>query len=317
MTSNAVSVVLGARGGAGSALVRELSRQGQSVRAVTRGQPGPDLPGVEWLRADVTNAAEVAQAAQGAGMVYHAAQPPYHRWPEEFPAMNAAVVQGAAQAGAKLVVIDNLYMYGPVDGPLREGLPETATTRKGRVRADLTRELLRAHREGQLPVAVARFADYFGPGVTNSLASEAFFAAVLRGEPPVWFGRADLPHSLTFIDDLARAAVLVGGREDAYGQVWHVPTDTALSAQQLADLAAQEAGVGHVLVNALPIEVVRALSAENPVMGELEELRYQVEAPFVVDGTRFGQTFDFGPTSNREAVRWTLAWVHEHGAVTA
>jgi hypothetical protein len=52
------------------------------------------------------------------------------------PPLQAGVLEGAASAGAKLVAMENLYMYGPTQGrPLTEDLPHAPNTRKGRVRA--------------------------------------------------------------------------------------------------------------------------------------------------------------------------------------
>ena len=46
--------------------------------------------------------------------------PNYHRWAEEFPPLQQAVLGAAKAAEAKLVVLENLYMYGPTVGPLSE-----------------------------------------------------------------------------------------------------------------------------------------------------------------------------------------------------
>ena len=61
--------------------------------------------------------------------------------------MHAAILQGAAAANAKLVVAENLYLYGPVSGSITEALPFHPTTRKGG-RAKMAEELMAAHRAG-------------------------------------------------------------------------------------------------------------------------------------------------------------------------
>ena len=139
-------VVLGASGGTGSAIVRELADRGHRVRAVSR-RGDADLPaGVEGVAADITNAEQIRRACGGAAVVYHAAQPAYARWVQEFPAMTRAVMQGAAAAGAKLVFADNLYMYAPSSKPLTEDSPLAVTGKKGPLRARMAEELLTAHR---------------------------------------------------------------------------------------------------------------------------------------------------------------------------
>ncbi|MGL5852966.1 MAG: NAD(P)H-binding protein, partial [Phycicoccus sp.] len=70
MTS--LSVVLGASGGIGSALVSELLARGARVRAVGR-RSGPVPTGAETLTADVATPEGAATAVRGADVVYHCA----------------------------------------------------------------------------------------------------------------------------------------------------------------------------------------------------------------------------------------------------
>ncbi len=155
MPTPQLHVVLGASGGIGRALVRELARRGHPVRAVHRRGGATDPPrGVAALAADVATAEGARAACAGAAVVHHCAQPPYHRWAQEFPAMNEAVLAGAVAAGAKLVVADNLHTYAPSRGPLTEDAPQRPTSRKGTVRLALTTRLLDAHRAGAVRVAL-------------------------------------------------------------------------------------------------------------------------------------------------------------------
>ena len=130
-------VVLGAAGGTGSAVVRELAARGLRVRAVTRGGTSDTPEGVEQVAADVGTAEGARRACEGAAVVYHCAQPGYTKWPELFPPMTRAVIDGAAAAGAKLVFADNLYAYGTPDGPMTEETPQRARGKKGRTRIEM------------------------------------------------------------------------------------------------------------------------------------------------------------------------------------
>ena len=169
MTNNSnVHVVLGSTGGAGNAISRALHDADLRVRAVNRSGKA-DLPtGIELLAADITTTAGITAALDGAAVVYMAAQPQYHRWAEEFPAMLQNVIDGTAAAGAKLVMVDNLYGYGPGAGIMTEDTPEQATDKKGAVRREMTESLLAAHRSGKLRVAIGRASDYFGSRADNS-----------------------------------------------------------------------------------------------------------------------------------------------------
>ncbi len=96
--------------------------------------------------------------------------------------------------GARLVIGDNLYMYGDVSGqPLTEDLPNAATTRKGRLRAEMAEAALAAHQAGKVKVAIGRGSDFFGPGVLNSGMGERAIRPALQGKSASLMGNIDMP----------------------------------------------------------------------------------------------------------------------------
>jgi nucleoside-diphosphate-sugar epimerase len=111
---SASHVVLGA-GPVGRAVVAALTSRGIEPAVVTRS--GASAPGATSRRTDLADPVQAAEAVAGAEVVFQCAQPPYHRWPEEFPALQARAVDAATSAGALLVVAENLYGYGAVGGP--------------------------------------------------------------------------------------------------------------------------------------------------------------------------------------------------------
>ena len=94
----------------------------------------------------------------------------YDRWSEEFPRCSGACWQVPPSAGARLVVLDNLYAYGPPEGqPLVETMAANPTSAKSATRAAMTEELLaRPRRPGRSRSSIGRASDYFGPGATRS-----------------------------------------------------------------------------------------------------------------------------------------------------
>ena len=149
-----------------SCLVLLLVDQGLPVRAVHRGAL-PDRPGVENVVADVSTPEGARRAIEGAEVAYAVVQPAYTRWVQEFPGLMSVIADAAARAGARVVFLDNLYGYGPVSGPIHEGLPQSATTRKGAVRAAVAADLLARHQRGNLAVTIGRASDYIGPRGTS------------------------------------------------------------------------------------------------------------------------------------------------------
>jgi nucleoside-diphosphate-sugar epimerase len=309
-------VVVGANGGAGGALVRELAGRGHRVRAVSR-RPAAALPeGVERLAADAADPAQMATACQGAAVVYHCAQPPYERWAAQFPPLTASIAQAAAAAGARLVYADNLYAYGPVAGPLTEDLPALATTRKGRVRALMAERLLAAHRSGTLQVAIGRSSDYYGPGGANSAVGDILFGAATAGRPARWLGSLDVPHSLNYLRDVARALLTLAARPEAPGEVWHLPAAEPLTGRRFVELIAVALG-RPVKVTATSRLALRIAGVFDPRARESAELFYQWESPFVLDASKFQRAFGpFDPIPHQQAVATTVAWFRERAGRT-
>jgi len=311
-TENDLHVVLGASGGTGSAVVRELADRGHRVRAVSRrGRAG--LPaGVEGVAADIMDPEPARRACQGAAVAYHAAQPAYTRWVQEFPAMNSSVAKGAATAGAKLVFADNLYMYAPSADPLTEDSPLTVTGKKGPLRARMAEELLAAHRAGTLRVAIGRSSDYYGPNGLNSVLGERLFGAALKGKRALWLGSLDVPRSMSYLEDMARALVILGERPEADGQVWHLPTADPITGRQFLELVFAEVGSSPKVARLSP-GMARLGGVFVPMIRELGELMYQWTAPFVLDALKFQRSFGpFQPTPHPEAVKRTVTWFREH-----
>jgi nucleoside-diphosphate-sugar epimerase len=301
-------VVLGASGGIGGAVVRELARRGRRVRAVNRAGDADVPAGVERLAADVGTADGAKAAAAAAAVVYHCAQPPYTDWPAAFPPLTEAIADGAAAAGAKLVLADNLYLYGPHAGPLTEDLPAAATGLKGQVRAQMAERLLAAHRAGRLRVAIGRASNYYGPGGLASVTGERLFRAAVAGRTVRWVGRLDQPHSLSYLEDVASGLATLGERDQADGQVWHLPAAEPLTGRQFLELVVAASG-GRSRIATSSAAMTRLAGVFVPFIREVGEVLYEFQAPYLLDWSRFQRAFGpFTPTPHAEAVARTVAW---------
>ncbi len=301
-------VVLGAAGGTGSAVVRELVARGLPVRAVSR-SGATDVPeGVEQVAADVATPEGARRACAAAAVIYHCAQPNYTKWAELFPPLTRAVLDGAAEAGAKLVFADNLYVYGPPNGSMTEETPQRAQGPKGRIRVEMAASVLRAHMEGRLRCTIGRSSDYYGARGTGTTAGDNIMKPALRGKRARWLGSLDQPHTLNFLEDMARALVTLGERDEADGQVWHLPAAEPLTGREFLTLVYEAAGhPPKPGVAARPM--IRLVGLFNPLVRELNETLYQFERPFVSDASKFQGAFGpFEPTPHPEAVRRTVDW---------
>jgi nucleoside-diphosphate-sugar epimerase len=296
-------------GQVGRALATHLAKQGLAVRAVSRHQP-PALDGdVEWRPADVTDPEAARDAAKGASVIYQCLNAPYPRWPELFPPLQHGVLAAAEGSGALLVSLENLYGYGPAGGrPMTEDLPLAATTVKGRTRAAMTAELLAAADAGRVRIAIGRASDFFGAGVTQgSTLGERVFGNALAGRRADFIGNPDLPHTYSYVPDIAAGLATLGTDARAAGQVWHLPGPPTVTTRALLDLVAAQ--VGHrVGVRSVPKLAVRALGLASPMMRGLAEMSYQFDQPFILDTSKYQSAFGAAGTPLADAVAVTLAW---------
>jgi nucleoside-diphosphate-sugar epimerase len=308
MPGDSTHVVFGATGGIGGAVVAELLRRGENVRAVSRRANAPE--GAEAAAADAADAVQAASVATGARVVYHCVNPGYTRWPELLPPVSRSILGAAESSGAKLVFADNLYAYGPVDGPLREDLPAAAKGPKGRTRVEVTEELLTAHQEGRVRVTIGRASDYYGPGGVTSASGETVFGRVVAGKRPQWTGKLDVPHTFHYLRDVARGLVTLAERPEADGAVWHLPAAEALTAQQFFDLVFQAAGRPTPAKAQIAGPALLAVGGIfSPMLRELRETTYQFRRPFVIDSSKFDRAFGgLEPTPHGEAVEQTVEW---------
>jgi len=315
MSGNEIHVVLGASGGTGGAIVRALAERGRRVRAVNRAGDAAVPAGVERIAADVSTLGGARRAIAGASVVYHAAQPTYTRWVKDFPGLSRAIADATAEAGARLIFADNLYMYGPVDGPLTEETPTRATGKKGILRARMADELLSAHREGRLRVAIGRASDYFGPGGRDSTIGDRLFEAALRGKKVPWLGSLDVPHTASYTEDIGRAHAILGERPEADGRVWHLPAAPAVTGRGFVAMVAEALG-RPLTPTATSATMVRLAGLFVPMIREIGETLPQWTEPFVVNAARFERTLGpFTVTPLPEGVATTIAWYRQRAAV--
>ncbi|MDF3290612.1 NAD-dependent epimerase/dehydratase family protein [Streptomyces silvisoli] len=308
-------VVLGF-GPAGAATARLLAEEGHSVRVVTKSGRSAE-PGIEHIASDATDSTRLIEAARGADAIYCCAAPPYHRWASAWPPLASSVRAAAEATGAVLVMLGNLYGYGPVDGPMTEELPLAATGPKGRARATVWEQTRELHEQGRIRAVEVRASDFFGPGVTDGghLAARVM-PRLLRGKPVSALGDPQAPHSWSYLPDVARALAEVACEERAWGRAWHVPTQPALSTREMVDRLAAEAGTGPVAVRRLSPAVLGVVSVFSPLIRELKEIRYQFDRPFIADSSAYEATFAVRATPVDEQIRATVAWWRERLATT-
>jgi nucleoside-diphosphate-sugar epimerase len=272
------------------------------------GKNGRLPPGVEVVGSDAYDLARNIEITKGARAVYQCAQPEYHQWAEKFPPLQEAILEAAATNGAKLVVGENLYMYGQFSGSLREDSPLAPNTRKGKVRTEMAQAVLDAHATGKVRAAIGRASDFFGPDDHN-LTGYAILPAV-QGKTANLLGRTDQAHSFTYVGDFGKLLATLGTREDALGQVWFAPTNPPITQAEFIHMIEDELGRPVKTLVGSPL-MMRILGLFKKELAETVEMMFEWTSPYVIDSSKAENAFGLRPTPMKIAVGETVRWCLE------
>jgi nucleoside-diphosphate-sugar epimerase len=303
-----VQTILGAGGTIGKDLARALPQYTDRVRLVSR-NPKAVNPTDELLAGDLTDAGLVNRAVAGSDVVYLTVGYEYDTkiWQQKWPVTMRNVISACQQHGAKLVFFDNVYLYDADHlSPMTEETPIRPTSKKGAVRAEIAGMITDAVRAGTLTALIARAADFYGPGNDKSVLVETVLKNLKQGKAANWFASLNHVHNFTFTPDAARATALLGNTPDAYGQVWHLPTDPQLlTGRQWVGLFANELTV-KPKASALPVWMMGILGLFVPIMTEFKEMAYQYDRDYIFDSSKFANRFGIVATTVAEGVRQTV-----------
>ena len=306
-TNTELHVIFGS-GPLGKSTARELVRLGRKVRVVNRSGKASNLPAsVEVVAGDANNVAWNIEVTREAAVVYQCAQPLYYEWAQKFPAFQKAIIDAAAQNKAKLVVGDNLYMYGDTHGkPLREDMPYQPHTKKGKVRAEMAQIVMDAHASGKLQAAIGRASNFFGP--EDHAMTDIAIRPALLGKSINLLGKLDQPHSFSYVADFGKLLATLGTHDEAFGQIWFTPSPAPVTQMEFVKMLEVEVGkpVKYMAAGTL---ILQALGLFDPMIRETVEMVYEWTQPFVVDTSKAEKAFGFKGTPLPQALKETVAWL--------
>ncbi|UTV56858.1 NAD-dependent epimerase/dehydratase family protein [Burkholderia arboris] len=308
------ALVLGASGGIGGEVARQLRDAGWQVRALKRGLDAEivERDGITWLRGDALDRDAVVRAARGCSVIVHAVNPPgYRSWAEQVLPMVDNSIAAARAAQATIVLPGTIYNFGADAFPvLREDAPQHPSTRKGAIRVEMERRLQDASEHGVRAIVV-RAGDFFGPHLGNSWFSQGL---IKPGRPvaAISVPSRGIGHQWSYVPDVARTMLeLIERRETLepfarfhLGGHWDEDgTQMALAVQRVA----QRHGMRPALRN-FPWWIVWAAAPFVTTLRELLEMRYLWREPIRMDNARVTAVLGREPVTPLDtAVEATLA----------
>lgn len=308
--------VVGA-GPVGRAVVAEVVRAGRKSLVISRSPR--ELPaGARQVVAGAGDPEALAALPHGA-TIYHCANAPYDRWPQELPGLWDSVLRLAEARSATLVVATNLYSLGSPasgtqgSGELTEDSPMNPCSRKGEIRRRVEESVLESIASGRIRGAIVRASDFYGPGVVDSALGSRFFPPLLEGKPAQFLGSLDAPHSYTYVPDFARTLVAAadaaagGAAGKASRRQWIVPNAPPVSLRQVLEILSDLTG-RPVRPSLVSKGMLRLVGIFSPPAREMVEMLYEFTEPFVANGRTARAELGVEPTDFRTGIAATLDW---------
>ncbi|TKC16078.1 SDR family NAD(P)-dependent oxidoreductase [Robertmurraya kyonggiensis] len=308
------ALVLGASGGMGYSIVKELSKRGIQVTAFARTKSKLDKlfkndTNVTTFQGDIFQGQDIKDAAKGADVIFQAANIPYPEWEKKLETFMGNILTAAQVSGASLAIVDNIYAYGRSDGrKVQEDFPKNPHTKKGRIRLNVE-DLVK---NSDVKALIAHFPDFYGPNAENSILHFTL-QGVVKNKRAMFVGNQQIKREFIFTPDGAKAIVNLALNENAYGQNWNIPGIGVISGKELVkiirDTDNYEKGVSTITKN-----MIRFLGIFDPIMREVVEMFYLNEEPVVLDGNKYEQFIGELPrTSYREGLKQTLDYMKNIG----
>jgi len=300
-----MQTILGSGGSIGIELALCLKEYTENIRLVSR-NPQKANSTDQLVKADLTIKEQVENAVRGSNVVYLVAGLPYELkiWEEQWPIVMENVISVCKTHQAKLVFFDNIYMLGPDHmGNMTEETPVKPCSKKGKIRAQIAQMILDEIDTGKLQAIIARAADFYGPGIKNSVLIETVYNNLKAEKKANWFCSLIYKHSYTYTPDAALATAILGNNEDSWNQIWHLPTapDPLTGEEWIKAFAAQleTQPKSHVAKKFM----IQIMGLFNPIMKEFVEMLYQYDRDYVFNSNKFETRFNFSPTPYLKGIK--------------
>ena len=117
--------------------------------------------------------------------------------------------------------------------------------------------------------------------------------------------RDDAPHSYTYTPDAADALLRLAASDTTWNQTWHLPTTPDPPASKaFIEMSAAALRV-KPKYRVLGRMMLRLVGLFNPVVGEIREMLYQYDSPYLFDSSKYARAFGFAGTPYEEGIRQT------------
>lgn len=296
--------ILGAGGAVANVLTLELLKTNETIRLVSRKPIANSNKNITWKQADLLNYNELLKVSKGSTVIYLTAGLVYDKniWQKQWPVVIQNFIDLGKETGARLIFFDNVYMYGLVDGPMKEDTPYNPVSAKGEIRAKVADHLMGEVKARNVIASIARGADFYGTKTMNSFFDSMVLNKYAKKERALWEGKPDMLHNFSYIPDMGKGMYLLGQSPESDNQIWHMPTAPAMTGKKFIELTARiySAEPKYFAVNKAMLWLIGLF---NKLVADSVEMYYQYDHNYIFNSDKFEKAFGVKPTSYADGIK--------------
>lgn len=305
------ALVLGASGGMGYAIVKELSNRGIMVTAFARNREKlerlfADNNNITIYAGDIFCIEDLDGAAVGMDMIFQSVNIPYSEWKKKLPIIMSNILLTAKKHSTKLAIVDNVYAYGRSLGKkMSETTEKNPHTKKGRIRLEVEKMI----KKSEVPALIAHFPDFYGPNVDSIL--HYTLSTIVKDKNSSFVGNQSIAREYIYTPDGAKAIINLALEDKAYGHNWNIPGYGVISGEEIIKTIRASSGY-QKKVSTVTKNMIRFLGLFNRQMREVLEIFYLNEEPVVLNGEKYEELLGPVPcTPYRKGLQQTIDYMRQ------
>ncbi|MGF7139357.1 Rossmann-fold NAD(P)-binding domain-containing protein [Roseimarinus sediminis] len=298
-----MQTILGSGGSIGAELARVLPQYTSKIRLVSR-NPKKINQNDELLAVDLSKRNNIFNAIKGSKIVYVTIGFPYRtkEWERLWPAFIHHVINACIFYHAKLVFLDNMYLYSPESySCMTEDALINPPSEKGKIRAQVACKLSNQFTNPKIDLLIARAPDFIG--CNNSIFNALIYDRLKKGKKANWLINPKAVHNGIAPVDAAKALAILANDPSAYKQIWHLPSlHEKLNGEEWTQLFAQHLHVSprFKLITKSMLKIGTYL---KPILKELYDIRHQYEVDYFFDSTKFEKHYNYQALSAEQLIK--------------